>query len=177
MDGGLAHWQFLGALLMGVLLLVGLTWFAWQRVSGRREAERRIEAARVRSGHVPLEIPTVRSQLSPIGEGAPGEGAPDTLPEWFIQGKGEHAIVDEHPRIRVRYIDPHGRKAECTMQVDHLDLNKKYLLGHAELPGEIRRLPLHKITAARIADTGQRFNVDTWVEAVRVARRRRSQHS
>ena len=94
MSTGPAHWQILIALLTGALLL-GLMW-AWRRVAGRREMERRIEAARVRSGHVPLEIPTVRGGTSPSGD-----SVPDTLPEWFIQGKGEHAIVDETPRIRV----------------------------------------------------------------------------
>lgn len=168
MHVGLAEWQFLVALLTGVLLLVAIVWFAMVRVADRREAERRITAARVRSGHVPLEIPTVRGGHNPAGE-----SSPDTLPEWFIQGKGEYAVVDEQPRIRVRYIDPHGKKAECTMQVDHLDVQKKYILGHSELPGDIRRVPLHRITAARIADSGQRFNIDTWVDAVRVARRRR----
>lgn len=164
-----AHWQFLIAMLTGALLLVGAMW-AWRRMAMRREAERRIEAARVRSGHVPLEIPTVRGGL-----GATGDSVPDTLPEWFIQGKGEHAIVDETPRIRVRYVDGHDRKIECTLQVDLLDLQKKIIIGHGELPGDPRRLPLHRITSARIADSGQRFNIDTWVEAVRVARRRRGQ--
>lgn len=173
MDIGLVQWQFFVALLTGVMLLIAVMWFAWHRVADRREAERRIAAARVRSGHVPLEIPTVRAAQSSSDS---DETPPDTLPEWFIQGKGEHAIVDEQPRIRVRYLDPHGKKAECTMQVDHLDLQKKYILGHSELPGDIRRVPLHKITAARIADSGQRFNVDTWVDAVRVARRRREQY-
>ncbi|VWX62179.1 conserved hypothetical protein [Burkholderiales bacterium 8X] len=162
--------------LSGGLLLFGITWFAWHRVANRRETERRIEAARVRSGHVPLEIPTVRGSISPSSASSTSaEGSPDTLPEWFIQGKGEHAIVDEHPRIRVRYLDPQGRKAECVMQVDHLDAQKKYILGHGEMPGDVHRIPLHKITGARIAESGQRFNVDTWVEAVRVARRRRGQ--
>lgn len=164
-----AHWQYLIAVLTGALLLFGAMW-AWRRMAMRREAERRIEAARVRSGHVPLEIPTVRGGL-----GASGDSVPDTLPEWFIQGKGEHAIVDETPRIRVRYVDGHDRKVECTMQVDHLDLQKKVIIGHGELPGDARRLPLHRITSARIADSGQRFNIDTWVDAVRVARRRRGQ--
>ena len=169
MDIGLAQWQFLVALLTGALLLFVVMWIAWHRVADRREAERRIAAARVRSGHVPLEIPTVSGGLD-----RSADALPDTLPEWFIQGKGEHAIVDEQPRIRVRYIDPRGQKAECTMQVDHLDVQKKVLTGHSELPGEApRRIPLHQITAARIADSGQRFNIDTWVDAVRVARRRR----
>ena len=170
MDMSMAQWQFFVSLLTGVLLLFGVMW-ALRRLAGRREAERRIEAARVRSGHVPLEIPTVRGGLN-----ASGDSVPDTLPEWFIQGKGEHAVVDEHPRIRVRYVDSHDKKAECVMQVDHLDLQKKTIMGHCELPGEIRRMPLHRITSARIAESGQRFNVDTWVEAVRVARRRRGEH-
>lgn len=165
----LAQWQFLIAPLTGVLLLFGAMW-AWRRIAVRREAERRIEAARVRSGHVPLEIPTVRGGIGPSDD-----SVPDTLPEWFIQGKGEHAIVDETPRIRVRYVDAHDRKVECTLQVDHLDLQKKVIVGHGELPGDGRRLPLHRITSARIADSGQRFNIDTWVDAVRVARRRRGQ--
>ena len=162
---GLMQWQFIVALLTGVLLLWVAMW-AWRRAAMRREAERRIEAARVRSGHVPLEIPTVRGGMT-----SSGDSAPDTLPEWFIQGKGEHAVVDEHPRIRVRFLDPAGKKAELTMQVDHLDIQRKTLIGHSEIPGDIR-LPLHRITTARIAESGQRFNVDTWVEAVRVARRR-----
>jgi hypothetical protein len=124
----------------------------------------------VRSGHIPLEIPSVRGGLSRTGD-AP----PDTLPEWFIQGKGEHPVVDEQPRIRVRYLDPRGRKAECTLQVDHLDVQKRILHGHCELPGDLRRIPLQQITGARIAESGQRFNIDTWVDAVRVARRRRGQ--
>jgi hypothetical protein len=168
MSTGAAHWQILIAVLTGALLL-GLMW-AWRRVAGRREMERRIEAARVRSGHVPLEIPTVRGGTSPSGD-----SVPDTLPEWFIQGKGEHAIVDETPRIRVRYFDGQDRKIECILQIDQLDLQKKVIVGHGELPGDTRRLPLHRIASARIAESGQRFNIDTWVEAVRVARRRRGQ--
>ena len=171
MTSELAQWQFYVSVLTAVFLLFAITWFAWGRVANKREAERRIAAARVRSGHVPLEIPTVRGRLTPVG----GDSEPDTLPEWFIQGKGEHSIVDEQPRIRVRYVDPHGRKAECTMQVEHLDLQKKILTGHGELPGDTYRIPLHMITGARIAESGQRFNVDTWVDAVRVARRRRGQ--
>lgn len=170
MDIGLAQWQFLVALLTGALLLFVIMWIAWRRLAERRETERRIAAARVRSGHIPLEIPSVRGGLSRTGD-AP----PDTLPEWFIQGKGEHPVVDEQPRIRVRYLDSRGRKAECTLQVDHLDVQKRILHGHCELPGDLRRIPLHRITGARIAESGQRFNIDTWVDAVRVARRRRGQ--
>ena len=169
MDVELSHWQLL-ALVAGALVLFLVMWITWNRIAERREAGRRIAAARVRSGHVPLEIPTVRGNLSHAGH-----AAPDTLPGWFIQGKGEHSVVDEQPRIRLRYVDPHGRKAECTMRVQHLDIQKKVLTGHGELPGDLYRIPLHAITTARIAESGQRFNVDTWVDAVRVARRRRGQ--
>lgn len=167
MSIGPAHWPLLFAVLTGALLLFGLMW-AWRRVAVRRESERRIEAARVRSGHVPVEIPTVRGAL-----GAAPDAGPDTLPEWFIQGKGEHAVVDEQPRIRLRYVDGQGRKQDCTLQVDHLDVQKKVLVGHGDLPGDTRRLPFDRIQEARIAETGQRFDLDTWLAAVRVARRRR----
>ncbi len=167
METGMAQWHYLAALVAAVLLLLAVMW-VWRRAAGRRESERRIEAARIRSGHLPLEIPTVRSSLDPSDD-----SVPDTLPEWFIQGKGEHAVVDEHPRIRVRYIDAHDKKIECVIQVDHLDLQKKIITGRGDMPGETRRVPLHRIHSARIAESGQRFNVDTWVEAVRVARRRR----
>jgi len=165
---GLAPWQYFIAVTMGVLLLLALGW-AWRRAAMRHAAEERIAAARVRSGHVPLEIPTVRAQIN-----SNGDSAPDTLPEWFIQGKGEHAIVDERPRIRVRYVDEHGRKIDCTLQVEHLDVQRKIIFGHGDMPGEARRVALHRVMSARIAESGQRFNVDTWVEAVRVARRRQT---
>ena len=169
MSVGPGQWQWVMTLLTGVLLLVAVMW-GWRRTTVRREAERRIAAARVRSGHVPLEIPTIRGTLS-----SAGDSVPDTLPEWFIQGKGEHAVVDEQPRIRLRYVDAHGQKHDCTLQVDNLDVQKKILTGHGDLPGDIRRLPLHRIIETRIAESGQRFNLDTWLDAVRVARRRRGQ--
>jgi hypothetical protein len=160
-----------GAWAVGVLMLIGLCWAVWHRIAVRRAAKQRIEAARVRSGHVPLEIPTVRGSL---GSGR-DDGTPDTLPGWYIEGKGEHTVVDEHPRIHLRYRDPQGRKAECTMKVEKIDLRKRYLAGYGDLPGEQHVVPLHAIKAARIADTGQRFNVDFWVDAVKVARRRRGE--
>ena len=159
------------ASLVGGLVLLAVGWLGWHRIAGQRAARRRIEAARVRSGHVPLEIPTVRGGL---GDGQ-RDATPDTLPEWFIQGKGGHAVVDERPRIRLRYRDPEGRKAECVMQVEQLDMRKRFVVGHGDLPGETHVVPLHAIQSARIADTGQRFNVDFWFDAVKVARRRRGE--
>ena len=170
MSAELAQWQFFITVLGALLLLFAAMW-AWRRVAGRREMVRRIEAARVRSGHIPLEIPTVRGTIGNVD----GETEPDTLPEWFIEGKGEYAVVDENPRVRLSYVDAQGKKHEYVMQVDHLDVQKKTITGHGDFHGDVRRFPLHRITSARIAETGQRFNVDTWVDAVRVARRRRGQ--
>ena len=163
--------QRIAAAAVGLMVLLALCWTVARRLVARSEARRRIEAARVRSGHVPLEIPTVRGDLGTIGE----DGEPDTLPGWFLEGKGGYAVVDEHPRIHLRYRDPKGRKAECIMKVEKIDLRKRYLAGYGDLPGEQHVVPFHAIKAARIADTGQRFNVDFWVDAVKVARRRRGE--
>ncbi|RZL61298.1 MAG: hypothetical protein EOP81_17285 [Variovorax sp.] len=170
MDSDLSEWQRIALWMLAALAAALLASVVWHQQASRREKIRLINAARVRSGHVPLEIPTVRGSL-----GTHTDEAPDTLPEWFLQGKGEHAIVDEKPKVRLRYISPTGKKAECVMRVEHLDVRKKFIVGHGDLPGENWRLPLHAIVAARIADTGQRFNIDTWVDAVRVARRRRGE--
>ena len=170
MDSDLSEWQRIALWALAALALGLVVSLVWHRQASRREKVRLINAARVRSGHVPLEIPTVRGGL-----GVPDPEAPDTLPEWFLQGKGEHAVVDERPRVRLRYISPTGKKAECVMRVEHLDVRKKLILGHGDLPGESWRVPLQAVVAARIADTGQRFNIDTWVDAVRVARRRRGE--
>lgn len=157
-------------LASGLLLLLALGGWAWRWLAMRRSARRRIEAARVRAGHVPNEIPTVRDGL-----GRPQSAAPDTLPEWFIQGKGGHAVVDERPRIHLRYRDPQGHKAECTLQIEQVDLRRRFIVGHGDLPGQARVVPLHAIQSARMATTGQRFNVDFWFDAVKVARRRRGE--
>ena len=50
-------------------------------------------------------------------------------------------MVDETPRIKLRYLDGQGRKHECVLQVDHVDVQKKVITGHGELPGDVRRLP------------------------------------
>ncbi|MEJ8855370.1 hypothetical protein WKW79_12360 [Variovorax robiniae] len=164
----LEKWQLVGCMVTAVVVLAFLYW-GWNQKAIKSEQARRIEAARIRSGHVPLEIPTTRSGLRSAGE----HDAPDTLPEWFIQGSGEHAMVDETPRMQIRYLDVDGRKVQNVLQVEQLDLQKKLIVGRTDTPGDVRKIFLHQVLAARSAETGQRFNLDTWVEAVRVARRRR----
>ncbi len=169
MDITLEKWQLVALIGAVVALLVAVLYLGWHQIATQRETARRIAAARVRSGHVPLEIPTTRGGL----RSGTADGAPDTLPEWFIQGEGEHAMVDENPRMQIRYLDVDGRKVQNVLHVQQLDLQKKLIVGHTGMPGDVRRIFLHQVLAARSAETGQRFNLDTWVEAVRVARRRR----
>lgn len=148
------------------LALAGL--YLWRLVRQQREARQRIGAARVRSGHVPLEIPTVRGGLG---------DAPDTYPQWARQGRHEQEImVDEQPRIRIRYVDIFGKLAERTIQVDHLDLQRRTIVARSESADEPRIFPLEKIQQARNVETGKPFNLATWVDAVRAARRRRATH-
>ncbi|MEP6721353.1 MAG: hypothetical protein ABJA77_07915 [Variovorax sp.] len=169
MNLDLETWQFVTLIAAASVLTVALLYLSWHLIATKRETAHRIAAARVRSGHVPLEIPTTRGGLR---SGAT-DSAPDTLPEWFIQGEGEHAIVDETPSMQIRYLDVSGRKVQNVLHVQQLDLQKKLIVGHCGTPGDVRRIFLHQVLAARSAETGQRFNLDTWVEAVRVARRRR----
>jgi hypothetical protein len=161
-------WQLIGYMVTAIIV-IAFVYYGWHQKAARNEAERRIEAARVRSGHVPLEIPTTRGGL----RSGTSSDEPDTLPEWFIQGEGEHAMVDETPRMQIRYLDVDGRKVQNVLQVEQLDLQKKLIVARSDTPGDVRKIFLHQVLAARSAETGQRFNLDTWVEAVRVARRRR----
>jgi hypothetical protein len=152
-----------------VLIVLAFAYYSLRRKAARVEVMRRIEAARLRSGYVPLEIPTTRVSLR---SGPPREEA-DFLPEWFTQGEDEFEMVDETPRVQIRYLDANGKKAEVVLQVEQLDLAKKLIVGHTDVPGDVRKIFLHQVLMVRSGETGQRFNLETWIEAVRVARRRR----
>ncbi len=158
-------WQYAVGLLVGLVAALTVCYFIWQSVQARREAQRRIGAARVRSGHIPLEIPSVRGGLG---------DAPDTYPEWARQGHHEQVMVDEQPRIHIRYIDMYGRLAERTIHVEHLDLNRRVIVAHVDTLDAPSMFPLEKIQLARNVENGKPFNLGTWVDAVRVARRRRA---
>lgn len=156
--------------LLAAVVLAGLAWIAWQGTAKRRRSAQLIAAARVRSGHVPVDLPKVRSGLTAFGELGP-DSAPQAL---AANDDTDYAVVDEQPLIRLRYVDPAvARKVEATLQVQHLDVKKRVIVGYCDLPADVRHIPLRNVLGARIADSGQRFNVDTWADAVRVARRRR----
>ena len=85
-------------------------------------------------------------------------------------------MVDEQPRIRIRYIDIFGKLSERTIQVDHLDLPRRTIIARGDSVDDPRMFPLEKIQQARNVETGKPFNLATWVDAVRAARRRRAAH-
>lgn len=172
MGSDLEKWQFVGALIVGSLVVLGLVLFGWQRVAARRRSQYLIAAARVRSGYVPGGLPTVRGGLT--GSTGMGELGPESAPQPLAANEGEfEEMVDEQPLIRIRYLDALSKKVDAELQVEHLDIQKRLVVGYCDHPGDTRRIPLRNIVGARIAETGQRFDIDTWVDAVRVARRRR----
>lgn len=176
MGSDLEKWQVAAAMTVGSLLILWLFFFVWNRVADRRRSQYLIAAARVRSGYVPGGLPTVRGGAT--GSTGMGELGPASAPQPLAANEGEFVfekMVDEQPLIRLRYIDALSRKVDEELQVEHLDLRKRLVVGFSDHPGDTRRIPLRNIVGARIAETGQRFDIDTWVDAVRVARRRRGQ--
>ncbi|RYF33246.1 MAG: hypothetical protein EOO26_08805 [Comamonadaceae bacterium] len=172
MNVDIEKWQGAMILLAVVMLISAIVYAVWHQTAKRRRSARLIAAARVRSGHIPGDLPTVRSGLTGFGD--LGLDSSPTMVLAANDDEGHYAVIDEQPRIRIRYVDPIGaKKLEATLQVQHLDVKKRVVVGYCDLPADVRHIPLSNILAARIADTGQRFNVDTWVDAVRVARRRR----
>lgn len=165
----LDKWHGVASLFTVVVVIALLVYAVWHIAANRRRSARLIAAARVRSGHIPGELPTVRAGFTGFGELGP-DSAPQPL---AANDDGEFAVIDEHPRIRIRYLSPTHKKIEATLQVQHLDVHKRVVIGYCDLPADVRSIPLRNIVAARIAESGRRFNVDTWVDAVRVARRRR----
>ncbi len=161
---GAENWLYLGVVAIGVMAILAVCYTLWRSVQERRETQRRIGAARVRSGHIPLEIPSVRGR---VGE------PQDTYPEWARKGHHEQVMVDEQPNIHIRYIDIFGKTAERTIQVEHLDLQRRSIVAHGDALDVPHIYPLEKIQAARNVENGKPFDLGTWVDAVRVARRRR----
>jgi hypothetical protein len=151
-----------------VLIVLAFAFYALRRKAAQVEARQRIEKARLRSGHVPFEVPTRRAGLT----GGTSFGELEDLPE-HAAGEGDRTAVDETPRMRIRYLDLHGKKVEEVLQVDRLDLGKKLIACHADTLGAQRTIFLSQVLSARNAETGQRFNIESWTEAVRIARQRR----
>ena len=163
-DVDFGSWLYILGMAIGLLVIVTICYVLWQSVQTRRAARRRIGAARVRSGHVPLEIPSVRGTLS---------DAQATYPGWARHGGQDQVMVDEQPRIHIRYFDMYGKLAERTIQVEHLDLQRRTIMAHTDSLNEPSLFPLEKIQMARNVENGKPFDLGTWVDAVRVARRRR----
>ena len=159
------HWMFVAVVAIGALAL------CYRLGSGtlaRRQQKKRIVAARVRSGHVPLDMPTTHGDLG------------DPATSWAALGheeNGQPLLVDEHPTIHVRYTDAYGKMLEQTLTVEYLDLHRQAIVAHGNSLSDARTYPLAHIVEARNARTGKPFNLGLWVDAVRVARRHREAQS
>ena len=154
------HWMLIAVVAVGALALL---YRLGSGTQARRQQKKRIVAARVRSGHLPLAIPTVHGDL----------GDPTT--SWANLGhdSGEPLVVDEQPTIRIRYTDPYGKLAERVIEVEHVDLHRQAIVAKGNSLYDPRIYPLERIVEARNNRTGKPFNLGLWVDAVRVARRRR----
>ncbi|RZL65550.1 MAG: hypothetical protein EOP81_03970 [Variovorax sp.] len=139
--------------------------FLFRRGGTQREARRRIDLARIRSGHLPDDIPTNMATL----DSGPGEPIAPSEPGQLV--------VDEQPRLKLRYVDAEGKKVESALRVEQVDLRRGVM--HVQLDGSEKssRIPLDRVIAARHATSGRAFDIQTWAEAVRVARRRRGEVS
>lgn len=155
------QWAAIGA---GAVVLVTLCYLGISTLRHRSESRRRITAARVRSGMVPLEIPTIRGG---------SEDAPDTIPFWARSHDNQMIVVDEQPRMFIRYVSVQGKLVEKIVHVEHLDLQRRMIVARGDIDTETRLYPLERIRQARNVQSGKPFNLDTWVDAVRAARRRR----
>ena len=170
----LEKWQFGAVVIVVGLVAISLVVLGWKRVAVRRRSRHLIAAARVRSGYVPGGLQIVRGGFS--GSTGMGRFGPASALRPLATNAGEFdEIVDERPLIHIRYQDALAKKIDAKLQVEHLDLQKGLVVGYCGHPGDTRRIPLSDIVRARIAANGQRFDVDTWIDAVRVARRRRGQ--
>ncbi|MDQ7974188.1 MAG: hypothetical protein REJ24_16565 [Rhodocyclaceae bacterium] len=166
----LASWQQFMLIALGALGALALVYRLVDRLLSRRQQRRRIVAARVRSGHVPLEIPTTRGSLARASE-------PATLWDQLGDSQGGDAmVVDEQPRIHIRYLDIYGKYAERTIHVERLDLHRQAIIAKGDALHDPKIFPLERIAAARNAVSGKPFNIGLWVDAVRVARRKREMH-
>ncbi|WP_225784772.1 hypothetical protein [Xenophilus sp. Marseille-Q4582] len=158
------HWMLIALVAVGALALL---YRLASSTHARRQQKKRIVAARVRSGHVPLDIPTTHGDL----------GDPTT--SWANLGHedGKPRVVDEHPTLRIRYTDAYGKLAERVIEVERVDLHRQAIVAKGNSLYDPRIYPLERIVEVRNHRTGKAFNLGQWVDAVRVARRHRESHS
>jgi len=182
----LSHWQTFMLIAIIALGVIALAYRLGERLLTRRQQRKRILAARVRSGLVPLEIPTTTARAAldnpstsfgATGFGTTEFGSPSSghasLWGQLDEDEQNHPIVDEQPLIRIRYLDIYGKYAERTIQVELLDLHRQAIVARVDNINDPRIFPLNRIAQARDARSGRPFNLGLWVDAVRVARRRR----
>jgi hypothetical protein len=168
MTGSMTHWAKYMAIALGVLVALAVLYRLAAYLLGRRLQRQRVVAARERSAHMPLDIPSARADLPATRRPAtqwdplPGEAQNDS-----------HRVVDEQPRIRIRYQDAWGKVAERVIEVERVDLHQQAVVAKGDSLHDPRIYPLSHIVDARHASTGQPFNLGQWVDAVRIARRRR----
>ncbi|MDI3381586.1 hypothetical protein ACFPPF_03780 [Xenophilus aerolatus] len=167
----LADWQQFMLIALAVLGALALGYRVVDGLLSRRQQRRRIVAARVRSGYMPLEIPTTRGSLARASEPATLWDQPGDA-----QGGSDALVVDEHPRLHIRYLDIYGKYAERTIHVERLDLHRRAIIAKGDALHDPKIFPLERIASARNPASGQPFNVGLWVDAVRVARRKREMH-
>lgn len=162
-----ANWR--DGLWMAALALAALLcgYHLASRALARRRQKKRIAAARRRSGHAPLDMPTTRGDLGDLGTSWATLGPKDVDP----------LVVDEQPSMRIRYTDPYGKLVERTIEVERLDLHRRAIVACGNSLYDPRIFPLDSIVEARNVQTGRPFNLGAWVEAVRVAKRRRDAHA
>lgn len=163
MDTELINWQYWMVVGLFALAALGGVYWLTSLTLSRHQKKKRIVAARVRSGHLPDHVPTVRGEL-----GNPSTGWSSITPEG-----GEVMVVDETPTIRIRYSDPYGKLAERTIEVERVDLHRQAIVARGNSLYDPRIYPLERIVEVRNTKTGKPFNLGLWVDAVRVAKRRR----
>lgn len=154
------HWMLIALIALGA---AGLIYRIAGSALSRAQQKKRIVAARVRSGHAPLEMPTTRGDLHDPGS------------HWadLDAAQARKQVVDERPTIRILYNDMHGKLADRTITVEQLDLHRQVIVAEGNSLYDPRIYPLERIVEARNSQTGKVFNLGQWVDAVRVARRRR----
>lgn len=162
-----AHWQQWMLLALASIGVLALFYRLGSSTRDKVRQKRRIVAARVRSGHVPLDIPSLYGELE------------ESSSHWGTVGhaSGQTLIVDEQPTIQIRYYDAYGKSVERTIEVEKLDLHRQAIVAKGDSLYDPRIFPLERIVEARNTATGKLFSLGLWVDAVRVARRRRAERS
>ncbi|MDA7417408.1 hypothetical protein PGB34_13645 [Xenophilus arseniciresistens] len=162
-----AQWQQWMLLAVASIGLLALIYWLGSSARERLRQKRRILAARVRSGHAALDMPSTHGELD------------ENQSHWGTVGRadGQALIVDEQPTIQICYRDAYGKAVYRLIEVEQLDLHRQAIVAKGNSLYDPRIFPLERIVEVRNSATGKPFNLGLWVEAVRVARRRRAERT